>query len=963
LRFYPKHLDTYRLLGKAFLESQRYTEAADILQRVLSAVPDDFISQIGMSLIREDEGNLDAAIFHMERAYEIQPANTAIRDELRRLYGRRDGVEPPKIRLTRGALVRMYARGDLYNQAIAEIRSALSEDPNRVDLEIILARMYYLNGKRVEAAEVCSRLVSKLPFCFEANRILAEVLPGTSRADDARVYQQRVTSLDPYQAHISPTSPSVAEVADQAVQVEHLEYDPNMEADSPEWAKTLGVAWSDATPEVPDWLNQGGGPAHPILGQPQTAPAEEAAAEEPASESTPSEAEPAIPDFMANAGWSVSEGEEQPLQALDLGEASTDEEIEPAEIPDWLRSMAPEDEAGQTEDQAAVAWLESILPGEAPQTPAVEPELEADTAAPEVEEPVEALETEIPDWLAGLALDEEEAEPGPVVTGETPEWLVEESLPSAALAEPVEEPAEEVTAAASDDIPDWLKEAQAAGDELPEIAVGEAEESPATFAEAAEGAPAEGLEETPNLEDFDAMAWLESLAARQGADEATLTTRPEERLDTPPDWIASLQTEGETLTAEPEAETEAAVEEPQFEAEIEAEPVEPQPEAIAEAEAAPAEAEPVTWKLEEPAVTPEVGDTQPLKRGVVAAQPEPEPVESEAAVEPTEAAAESDLSADDAFAWLESLAARQGADEETLLTAPQERQDAPPEWVANLVETTEAEVSLELAPVEAVAAEPETETVEPALFEAKSEPEGAVAIEEIEIEPVHPETLISAEAEPVEALEVSELEPEPVEAQAFEEIPAPEELPDVSVAPADTLAGEDDLLSGWMREVEELDTTPDEAAEEAPAEGVIPDWLRGLVEEETHAEPVSTPAVEPSAEWLQSLAEPPLEAEPPKAVEAIQPVPVMAEAGDGRSELELAQSEIQRGSVDSALERYTRMIQSGQHLEDAIHDLREALYRYPVDIGIWQALGDAYYANNQLQDALDAYTKAEELLR
>ncbi len=44
LKSYPKHIDTYRLLGKAFLESQRYSEASDILQRVLAVLPDDFIS-------------------------------------------------------------------------------------------------------------------------------------------------------------------------------------------------------------------------------------------------------------------------------------------------------------------------------------------------------------------------------------------------------------------------------------------------------------------------------------------------------------------------------------------------------------------------------------------------------------------------------------------------------------------------------------------------------------------------------------------------------------------------------------------------------------------------------------------------------------------------------------------------------------------------------------------------------
>ena len=41
LKEFPKHIETYRLLGKCYLEGQRYIEAADILQRVLSVYPDD----------------------------------------------------------------------------------------------------------------------------------------------------------------------------------------------------------------------------------------------------------------------------------------------------------------------------------------------------------------------------------------------------------------------------------------------------------------------------------------------------------------------------------------------------------------------------------------------------------------------------------------------------------------------------------------------------------------------------------------------------------------------------------------------------------------------------------------------------------------------------------------------------------------------------------------------------------
>jgi Tfp pilus assembly protein PilF len=151
LQNYPKHLDTYRLLGKSYLEAKRFGDAADIFQRVLSAVPDDFVSHIGMAIVREDEGNIDSAIWHMERAFETNPANPAIRQELSRLIGRRDGIEPHKIRLTRGALARQYAQGELYPQAIAELRSALQEDPDRPELEVLLAKMYWRAGQPKEA--------------------------------------------------------------------------------------------------------------------------------------------------------------------------------------------------------------------------------------------------------------------------------------------------------------------------------------------------------------------------------------------------------------------------------------------------------------------------------------------------------------------------------------------------------------------------------------------------------------------------------------------------------------------------------------------------------------------------------------------------------------------------------------------------------------------------------------------
>src|SRR5512136_1637253 len=134
----------------------------------------------------------------MELAYEAQPANAAIQDELRRLYGRRDGMQPPKVRLTRGALAKMYAKGGLFDQAIAELRAAISEDPNRPDLQLLLAQMYFQTFQRVEAVETSVNILKKLPLCLVANQILAVSLPDAQRAEASRNYRQIAITMDPY---------------------------------------------------------------------------------------------------------------------------------------------------------------------------------------------------------------------------------------------------------------------------------------------------------------------------------------------------------------------------------------------------------------------------------------------------------------------------------------------------------------------------------------------------------------------------------------------------------------------------------------------------------------------------------------------------------------------------------------------------------------------------------------------
>ena len=338
LETFPKNVDTYRIMGKAFLEAQRYGDAADIFERVLSAVPDDFIAHLGMSVIREDEADLDEAIWHMERAFEIQPANTTIQDELRRLLRKRDGIEPAKIRLTRGALARMYFKGELHQQAIGELRTALGEDPSRLDLQTLLARVYLSARQKAEAVETANAVLKKLPYCLEANRVMAQALAESDRFEEAKTYQERLLAMDAYTPPLSERGARPVKTPDHAVSLERYDWRPGQVAAATtshmEWAASLGVNVQDLKPEeeaIPEWLAS---PETPSL-----FPDTELLATD---ESPPVSAQ--IENEWENEPW--AETEPAPLSTGELEEAAPE-----GEIPEWIKehgwmpTTAPESES------------------------------------------------------------------------------------------------------------------------------------------------------------------------------------------------------------------------------------------------------------------------------------------------------------------------------------------------------------------------------------------------------------------------------------------------------------------------------------------------------------------------------------------------------------------------------------------------------------------------------------------
>ena len=241
LETYPKSFHTYKLLGKAFLENQDLDLADRIFNIILDVDPDDFVAHIGKSFISESHSDLPKAINHMKRAFELQPGNEGLQAEIKRLIHKKDGVEPNKIHLTRGALIKMYMHGQLYEQAIGEIQIGLHESPNRTDFKINLAESFYRSEKTIQAAETCVEIVSSFPYAWSPNEILDQIISMNLESKNQNFFKAKLVELDPYYAYMLPTTESVNDVPDIAIMVlDDLKFKDMSEID---WEGFLAEAW------------------------------------------------------------------------------------------------------------------------------------------------------------------------------------------------------------------------------------------------------------------------------------------------------------------------------------------------------------------------------------------------------------------------------------------------------------------------------------------------------------------------------------------------------------------------------------------------------------------------------------------------------------------------------------------------------------------------------------------------
>lgn len=1065
LKTFPMHLETYRLFGKAFLETRRYSDAADIFQRVLMSVPEDFVSHVGMSIIRDDESKLDEAIWHMERAFEVQPSNPAIQDELRKLYGRRDGVQPPKVRLTRDALANMYTQGALYSQAIAEIRAVLADDPNRPDLLVMLARAYSKDGRKKQAIEICTELLKKFPYCFDALRILIDLLPPSDQQEFTQTYRLRIRALDPYAGFVTGSIFNSDSVPDAAVNLELLDYDPNDldHGSQPVWASSLGIKLDPdgSEPDVPDWLTEKSSETQPELKEENLSQVLDGVAEITSDVKE-------VPDWMRSSGWEKSSEQSLGNAFLEVSELEDDEPIAKAEIPEWLKDMAPEDDA--TDFENLPVGFES-MEGRKSTNSDLEENHFADKQESDIIENV-VSEEKLPDWLK----DNENNEPGQPDRPVNEEFMnmdsdqdVFKTVSSDGVLEeiekiPAEQPVDELpswirnvqqeTVADPhelneirddlEDLPDWLKEINPENLKGDKTTVSEnIAESQGQFEEISSHTfpddPDQGATESDGLPD-----WLNEInSEKQNGDNNSINetivelpgqhedisaiANPDDlelvvtQADELPDWLNDIESFQEVSSTEKEhAATLGIGSVPSY---SENEEITPDNEMVSEPEISTPDHElaPEPERLGlDGEIQISISEDLTLKK------------------EPAHMELPSEDDQDAGMAWLESLAARQGAKPEELLTTPGERPEVPPEWVKNSIEGEtkplindfsmpsaselfeSSEVDQKLSALKGDIDEPsflgmgeqphiiETYDLgtpfEDKVFEindlagipettSKEEPELSSEFHNVTEPQIEssPETDVPKWLKEMNANDAADTEDPkaPIAAEFYgRETPAP--LPDwlkeIEASSSDWISGSEDLTEQKTKS-DVSDLTSEEKDIDDIGE-IFPTDTSNLTYVGSESEPISEPIAEvvkpvTSNEWhsvqpedgipVEELSENPITLatspgddlytdDKPGGTGLSSKIPANEiEKEDGT--LERAQAFIESGDIKQAIDVFDKLIKKGQLLEEVIHDLRESTYRFPVEIGIWQLLGDAYLRANRLQDALDAYTKAEELLR
>ena len=490
-----------------------------------------------------------------------------------------------------------------------------------------------------------------------------------------------------------------------------------------------------------------------------------------------------IPDWMQNAGWEKREGssfdEEYPDEesALDLLD-SDENQIEQTDMPDWIKSLAPQEDSNDIEipgEAEKLDILDKILPlQEASQMETEETdafvsestEFDPDKDLFRSTWDAESITAEAPDSELEETTEETALEEGnsgsdeALETEEIPDWLKDftENEPESTTGEPHLDQEQE--------FPDWLETLH---DDVPEEI-----KSPDTSKDLDTSFKDQPPSEIDSLPEKD-NEWLEQLAQEHDASQETLISPANQQLDTPPEWVFETGSEENALSDNLVVDS------------IKDKDVETSDNFSADS----------LFEIE-PTQTESPSNDLPGLNDLTDEAPS-------AADQNLEHTQQEEL--DEGFAWLESLAAKQGADEGTLILEPEDRVDAVPDWLAGFGETQPSddvldEASLDISEPTAISPQP-SEKTDRWISEFEQSPQVDALVSDEDLSQQTPDIDIISDSKPME----------------FEETQAEDSPKDSLSSPSYLFTEADEISSDLAETADELEL------EIGPEEEILPEPL------------------------------------------------------------------------------------------------------------------------------------------
>ncbi len=192
---FPRCLRAYTLAAGALWSQGDNDAASQSLRMVLQSDPEDVLARFLLANVLEED-HLDDAIAEIEIAYSQDTADPEILQAWTRLVRARDRAVRRPVP-GRDALARLYARGGLWERALAESADLLVSRGARLDLQLLLVEAEWRTGLWEHAAVVCEDLLLNNPNCLKANLILGAIRAASGAAPTAEPLFRRAFELDP----------------------------------------------------------------------------------------------------------------------------------------------------------------------------------------------------------------------------------------------------------------------------------------------------------------------------------------------------------------------------------------------------------------------------------------------------------------------------------------------------------------------------------------------------------------------------------------------------------------------------------------------------------------------------------------------------------------------------------------------------------------------------------------------